>query len=72
MLKKLTASLRQNTWLMLTAFAAFVAASVVGHFTVDAGSATPAIWLAIMWAMLATGVIVWIAVILEAVIALNE
>lgn len=72
MLKKLTGSLRQNTWLLFTAFGAFVAASVVGHFTVDSGTSTPEIWLVTMWVMLATGALIWVAVMVEAALSLVE
>lgn len=70
MLSKLTMALRQNTWLLMTAFAAFTAAAVVGALTVDADSTTPAIWLATMWVMLAAGTIIIIAVALECLMAM--
>jgi hypothetical protein len=72
MVHKLTACLRENTWLLMAAFAAFVASSVVGALTVDAESTTPAIWLATMWVMLLIGAIIIIAVVIECLQALMD
>lgn len=65
MLSKLNNCLRQNSWLLLTAFAGFTASAYIGSVTVDAGSATPAIWLAAMWAMLAVGALIIVLVVIE-------
>lgn len=70
MLSKFTQALRQNTWLLMAAFAAFTASALVGSLTVDANSSTPEIWLAIMWVMLAAGVVIIVAVALECINAL--
>jgi hypothetical protein len=70
MLFKFNNRLRENAWLLLTAFAAFAAAAYVGSVTVDAGSTTPVIWLATMWAMLAVGALIVVLVILECINAM--
>ncbi|MCI0713498.1 MAG: hypothetical protein L0154_25300 [Chloroflexi bacterium] len=70
MVSKLNNSLRQNAWLLLTAFAAFAGSSYIGSVTVDAGSTTPAIWLAAMWSMLAVGAVIIVLVVIEAVNAM--
>lgn len=67
MLQKLTQSLRQNTWLLMAAFVGFTAAAVVGSLTVDSNTSTPEVWLAVMWAMLAVGVVIVVAVAIEAI-----
>lgn len=72
MVHKLTTCLRENTWLLMAAFAAFVASSVVGALTVDAESSTPVIWLATMWSMLLVGAIIIIAVAIECLQALMD
>ena len=72
MVHQLTRCLRENTWLLMAAFAAFLASAVVGALTVDAESSTPAIWLATMWSMLLIGAIVIIAVAIECVTAMMK
>lgn len=65
MLYKFNNALRQSSWLLLTAFAAFAGSAYIGSVTVDAGSTTPAIWLAAMWAMLAIGALIVVLVVIE-------
>lgn len=65
----LTECLRKNTWLLFVAFVAYTASSIVGSLTVDADSSTPAIWLLTMWAMLALGTVIIVAVVVECVMA---
>ncbi|MBZ0306262.1 MAG: hypothetical protein K8I82_09355 [Anaerolineae bacterium] len=72
MLQKLTQALRLNTWLLMAAFAAFTASALVGHLTVDADSTTPAVWLAVMWAMLAAGTVIVVAVAIECLMAMMQ
>lgn len=67
MITRLAQCLRQNAVLLLTGFAGFLFASAVGALTVDAGSATPAAWLATMWVMLAFGAVIVVVVAVECV-----
>jgi hypothetical protein len=69
MVGSLTDCLRRNTWLLFVSFIAYTAASIVGSLTVDAESTTPAIWLLTMWAMLAFGTVIMIAVAVECAMA---
>jgi hypothetical protein len=69
MVSLLTDCLRKNTWLLFVSFIAYTAASIVGSLTVDAESTTPIIWLLTMWAMLALGTVIIIAVAVECVMA---
>lgn len=71
-MRNLTECLRRNTWLLMTAFLAFVSSAVVGYLTVDAESTTPAIWLATMWAMLGFGALIILLVLIECLAALSD
>lgn len=65
-------SLRKNVWLIFTACFAFMGSAIIGYTTVDAGSTTPGVWLAMMWVMMAIAIVLLVVVALEAINAFTK
>lgn len=68
MFNKLIAALRQDTYLLLTAFAGFVGSAWIGNLDTEA-SKFPIVWVGAIWVMLAFAVILVVVVIADVVMS---
>lgn len=69
MFNKLISTLRQDTYLLLTAFAGFAGSAWIGNLDTEA-SKFPIIWVGAIWVMLVFAVILVVVVALDVVMSL--